>query len=398
MLSGKSILGFALGALIQLLTSRGHDGLIVSGVVQGSERASPTPQSTETDWNPTWDTSPDRSRKIKTHLTPTVRLAHDGFRGSPTFENQEQKTKNANARETFARSLPSIPECSSITLKSEGSDDTDFVLQLFNGIEGRSGRLQFVLYRMDTLGESAHGEGTGADTKQGQDGIARSVCSTIRDLTSPEPQRAEGTQPSVADVKPSLQAWEASAGSLEASFSHLRYTPPKGFSSLPDDIRKKENRERYEIQLAEALRKQGPNGGARRTEGGKQITQTHKTEVFPHYMLLVAARTAPVTSETDQLPHVVISAQKRITMLMEAGDPAKMMMYIPDVKVLRGPEDVTLSGRRFVRADFRFRSGSFLSKFSTVNGDYLLEFDFRADNEKDLSDMVNSMQSVVFQP
>jgi hypothetical protein len=33
-----------------------------------------------------------------------------------------------------------------------------------------------------------------------------------------------------------------------------------------------------------------------------------------------------------------------------------------------------------------------------VNGDYLLEFDFRADNEKELKEMVDSMQSVVFEP
>jgi hypothetical protein len=40
--------------------------------------------------------------------------------------------------------------------------------------------------------------------------------------------------------------------------------------------------------------------------------------------------------------------------------------------------------------------GSFLSKFVTVNGDYLIEFDLRADNEKDLAELTKSMESLQF--
>jgi hypothetical protein len=65
-------------------------------------------------------------------------------------------------------------------------------------------------------------------------------------------------------------------------------------------------------------------------------------------------------------------------------------------KVLRGPEDIILSGHKFARADFQFKPDSFLSKFTTVSGDYLIEFDLRAENEKDLADLTNSVQAIQF--
>jgi hypothetical protein len=37
-----------------------------------------------------------------------------------------------------------------------------------------------------------------------------------------------------------------------------------------------------------------------------------------------------------------------------------------------------------------------LSKFATVVGEYIIEFDLRAENEKDLAELVKTMQSVQF--
>jgi hypothetical protein len=188
------------------------------------------------------------------------------------------------------------------------------------------------------------------------------------------------------ETKPAIDAGATTGNSFQASFFHFRYELPNGWSALPDDVRIEENRKRYETQLAEALKKEGPN------------RETQKTEVFPPFNLLVAAPTLLTSSETNQLPRLVIYAQKRITMLMEAGDPAKMILHIPQVKVLRGPEDLLLSGHKFVRTDFRFQDGEVLSKFVTVDGDYLINFDFRPAHEKDLIDLANTMQTVAFKP
>jgi hypothetical protein len=188
------------------------------------------------------------------------------------------------------------------------------------------------------------------------------------------------------EPKPAVDAGETIGNSFQSSFFHFRYELPNGWSALPDDVRIEENRKRYETQLAEALKKEGPN------------RETQKTEVFPPYNLPVAAPTLLTSSETSQIPRLVIYAQKRITMLMEAGDPAKMVSYIPQVKVLRGPEDLSLSGHKFVRTDFRFQDGELLSKFVTVDGNYLVNFDFRPANEKGLLDLASTMQTVAFKP
>jgi hypothetical protein len=188
------------------------------------------------------------------------------------------------------------------------------------------------------------------------------------------------------EPKPAIDAGETTGNYFQASFFHFRYELPNGWSALPDDVRIEENRKRHETQLAEALKKEGPN------------RDTQKTEVFPPYNLLVAAPTLLTSSETNQLPRLVIYAQKRVTMLMEAGDPAKMVSYIPQVKVLRGPEDLLLSGHKFVRTDFRFQDGEILSKFVTVDGDYLINFDFRPAREKDLKDLASTIQTVAFKP
>lgn len=188
------------------------------------------------------------------------------------------------------------------------------------------------------------------------------------------------------ESKPAIDAGETTGNSFQSSFFHFRYQLPNGWSALPDDVRIGENRKRYETQLAKAIKKEGPG------------TETSKTEVFPPYNLLVAAPTSLTSSETNQLPRLEIYALKRITMMMEAGDPAKMVSYVPQVKVLRGPEDLLISGHKFVRTDFRFQTGRVLSKFVTISGDYLIEFDFRADNEKDLMDLASTMQTVAFKP
>jgi hypothetical protein len=195
-----------------------------------------------------------------------------------------------------------------------------------------------------------------------------------------------------------IDAGATSAGTFEAQYFRFRYQIPNGWSALPDAVRIEENRKRYETQLADALKKAGPKKETRKTKGGKQITETRTTEVFPPYNLLVAAPAPLTSSDTDQLPSVTIFATKRFPAMMEAGDPAHLIGMMSETKVLRGPAEEVLSGHKFVRADFQFRSDNFLSKFSTVIGNYLVEFDLRAMNEKDLTDLANSMQSVVFMP
>ncbi len=188
----------------------------------------------------------------------------------------------------------------------------------------------------------------------------------------------------LASAQLSLDSGQTTANVFESTYFHFRYEAPKGWFALDDTTRLADNKSRYEAQLADALKKNGPNTPAR------------FTEVFPPYDLLIASPTPVTSSHTEQLPRVQVQAMNRGATMKEAGDPAKLISRIPKIKILRRTQPVVLAGHKFVRTDFQFSSGSFLSKFTSVDGDYLVWFDLRADNEKDLLDLVNTMQTLQF--
>lgn len=157
--------------------------LLAGLLVTACNRASDAPHvvfatksNADTSWSPKWDTAPDKSRKLKSVLSPTVSFADEGFRGSPIPQNESEKEQERQNQKLFVESFRSNPQCNGITLKLKDPKEADFSLQVFSGIDGRTGRWQYVLYRMDTLGEKEHGEGTG-----GLNGILKSVCPTIRE-------------------------------------------------------------------------------------------------------------------------------------------------------------------------------------------------------------------------
>jgi membrane associated rhomboid family serine protease len=131
--------------------------------------------STDESWRPEWDTDADKNRKVKPVLSPTVSFADEGFRGSPMPQSAIEREQERKNREIFVNSFQSEPQCHGITLKHKKPGEADFGLQVFNGIDGRTGYWQYVLYRMDTLGVREWGE-----TTIGPNWVAQSVCSGIR--------------------------------------------------------------------------------------------------------------------------------------------------------------------------------------------------------------------------
>lgn len=188
----------------------------------------------------------------------------------------------------------------------------------------------------------------------------------------------------LAATPDAVDAGKTTANAFESPFFHFRYEFPKGWSALDDKVRMVENKTRYEADLKEAREQNGPDSASTRTE------------VVDPYFLLVAGYGAVTTSTTTQKPRVVIMATKRRTMMSGPQDPARTIIQMIHPKVLEGPEDIVLSGRQFSRTDLEFHPGSLLSKFATVVGEYIIEFDLRADNEKDLAVLVNTMQTVRF--
>jgi hypothetical protein len=131
-----------------------------------------------TGWQPKWDTAADKDKKKKPVLRPTVSFVYQGFHGSPTPQNESENEQDTKNRETFAESFEKEPQCFGLILM-KNPRDADFGLQVFKGIDGRTGRWQWVLYRMDTLGMYASGEATSVSPNGMV--LVQSVCSSIRD-------------------------------------------------------------------------------------------------------------------------------------------------------------------------------------------------------------------------
>jgi len=66
-------------------------GLVVSGCNGSRYVSDARPESPDTSWRPKWDTAPDKTRKVKPVLSPTVSFVDEGFHGSPVPQNKSAK-------------------------------------------------------------------------------------------------------------------------------------------------------------------------------------------------------------------------------------------------------------------------------------------------------------------
>jgi len=194
--------------------------------------------------------------------------------------------------------------------------------------------------------------------------------------------------------KPAIDAGQTTADTFQSDYFHFSYAIPKGWVAVPDAVRIEENKNRHET-----VDKMSDHSDRRFS------TNVVSRTVITQYDLLIAFRqAAPVTSRSANLmPRVNVRTQRRDSMMMEAEDPAKYISLSlgSRVKKLKGPEKFVIGGHKFIRTDFQSTQnvqpmGEYLSIFATVIGDYLLEFDLRATNEKELSELVDTMQTVQF--
>jgi len=180
-----------------------------------------------------------------------------------------------------------------------------------------------------------------------------------------------------------IDAGKTSGNVFESSYFHFRYEFPKAWFALDDNARVAGNNKRYRDALSEPAR---PN----------DANQNPITEALVPYDLLLAATTPLASGEETPMPRVRIQAIQRGTLVREPGDPAKLYIKMARPKILKATEEVVVSGHEFVRTDFQLQAASFLSQFVTASGSYIIEFDLRAATEKDLADLVTTMQSLKF--
>ncbi len=178
-----------------------------------------------------------------------------------------------------------------------------------------------------------------------------------------------------------------SDGALESPFFKFHYVFPKGWIAEDSARRMERNRKKHEDEVKKAKAKAQPDTANRTTT----------TQVFWLYDVFQASPEAvPPNADWPPPPYLRIWAMERFSMMDKPGDNARLIAQIGSMKVLRSPQEQMVSGRKFVRADFISSKGDYVSMFDTLSGKYLLFFEFRGKNEKEMNELAKTMESVKF--
>jgi len=181
-----------------------------------------------------------------------------------------------------------------------------------------------------------------------------------------------------------IDSGTVTGNTFQSSFFKFHYAFPQGWQAENDEIRTEKNRKFYDEQLEKAKAK------------AKSDTANSKTtiQVFTPYDLLIASPNAISPEGKPPLPHVHIWAVERFSLMENPGDNAKLAARIG--KVLREPQEQTISGHKFVRADLVYHDDNYEALFDTVSGKYLIFFEFRGRSEQEINELAKTVESLKF--
>jgi hypothetical protein len=97
------------------------------------------------------------------------------------------------------------------------------------------------------------------------------------------------------------------------------------------------------------------------------------------------------------LPRINIWAHQRVSALDNPADHAQFLVASKRTRVLVPVHEVILEGHKFVRVDVITPTGEYVAEFVSVIRDYLVGFDLRAQSERELAELAETMKSVKFQ-
>jgi len=137
----------------------------------------PPSSASASTWEPKWQTIADKSKAAKPHLSSTITFSDDWVGFAPSLDDDEQKRLNEqdiHQKEQFLEAFRRMPECKGTTFMRSKPKSADFDMQIFNGLDGRAGKWQWVLYRTDTFERLAFGEEADVNS------VAKNVCTALR--------------------------------------------------------------------------------------------------------------------------------------------------------------------------------------------------------------------------
>jgi len=163
-------------------------GLLLSiALLTGCQRTVPSSAATSS-WRPKWDTVPDKDKKPKPRLSPTITFSDDWLGAVPVLDSDEQKKlheQDVRQKELSIQAFRRLPECKGVTFMQTNPQGADFNFQIFDGLDGRTGKWQWVLYRSDILQRLAFGEETDVNS------LTKSVCTALRTNVEPTGGKVE---------------------------------------------------------------------------------------------------------------------------------------------------------------------------------------------------------------
>jgi hypothetical protein len=192
---------------------------------------------------------------------------------------------------------------------------------------------------------------------------------------------ASGQQPQVAP-----DAGKVTNNTFESTFFKFQYSFPAGWSAVDDDVRSASNRKRHADWAEKVKRSPLPT----------PVGRNPSTQALWTYDLLTATP-KPLAADGKPVPPCILAwAIQASNVLKGAADLPKHYALHPGVRVLRQPAEITIAGRKFVRADFVLGDNSFEAMFVTVAGDYHVGFDIRGKTESEMNELAATMQTIKF--
>jgi hypothetical protein len=155
--------------------------LLFSILLIGCQHTTPLSNATSS-WKPKWETAPDKTKKAKPQLSPTITFAEARLGFVPVLDSDEQKKLNQqdiHQKDLFIQAFRRLPECKGISFMQTNPQRADFELQIFNGLDGRTGKWQWVLYRTDITERLAFGEEADVNA------LTKSICEALHTNVEP---------------------------------------------------------------------------------------------------------------------------------------------------------------------------------------------------------------------
>ena len=218
-----------------------------------------------------------------------------------------------------------------------------------------------------------------------------------------EPVKAESHDNAAkpAESGPAVDDAKVKGSTFDSAYFNFTYELPKGWKALEDTARISANRsaqrEQEEDRAAEMTRPLPKKASTRPATPKKAPGPSGSRAPLPLSYSLMVASSSPVESlASPVLPRINVWAHQRVGALETPNDHALFLAANKRGQVLRPPEEISLDGHSFVRVEVVAPTGEYISEFVSVIKDCLVGFDFRAQSQKEMADLAETMKTLKF--